>query len=88
MRIGSTKNLNIMRIMPPTHQQVTTEDVVTAIHHHHIVEAYTGAIAPKPVTVLHMLYPRTDVRTHRSLDALVNALHQRGLHQVAEMVKK
>ncbi|WP_152624239.1 hypothetical protein [Cupriavidus sp. IDO] len=76
-----------MRSMLPT-QQATTENVVTAIHHHDIVEAYTATIAPQRVAVLHMLYPRTDARTHHSLDALVNALHLRGLHEVAEMVRK
>jgi len=35
---------------------------------------------------LHMLYPRTDARTHRSLDALVNVLHGHGLHEVADLI--
>ncbi len=76
-----------MRLMPPT-QQATTESVVTAIHHQDIVESYTATKAPERVTVFHMLYPRTDARTHRSLDALVNTLHLRGLHDVAEMVQQ
>lgn len=46
-------------------------------------EAYTETVASQRIAVLHMLYPRTDARTHRSLDALVNALHVHGLHQVA-----
>ncbi|GAB7543886.1 hypothetical protein [Cupriavidus sp. CuC1] len=80
-----------MRLTPETllpTQHVTTEDVVTAIRHQDIVEAYTATSASQRVAVLHMLYPRTDARTHRSLDALVNALHVHGLHQVADMVEK
>jgi hypothetical protein len=33
-----------------------------------------------------MLYPRTDARTHRSLDTLVNVLHGHGLHEVADLI--
>jgi len=69
-------------------QQATMETAVTAIHHQDIVEAYTATMARERVAVFHMLYPRTDARTHRSLDALVNALHLRGLHRVAEMVQQ
>ncbi|MEM5430263.1 hypothetical protein VSR71_17625 [Cupriavidus oxalaticus] len=76
-----------MKLVPPK-QPAATEDVVTAIRHHHIVEAFTETAAAQRAAVLHMLYPRTDARTHRNLDALVSALHLRGLHQVAEMVKK
>jgi hypothetical protein len=79
-----------MRLTPdtllPTHA-ATTEGIVT-MRHQDIVEAYTETLASQRVAVLHMLYPRTDARTHRSLDALVNALHGHGLHQVAEMVEK
>ena len=35
-----------------------------------------------------MLYPRTDARTHRSLDELVDRLHGHGLHQVARLVSQ
>ena len=80
-----------MRLTPETvlpAQQTTTEDVVTALLHQDIVEAYTANVDLQGVAVLHMLYPRTDARTHRSLDALVNALHVHGLHQVAELVAK
>ncbi|WP_454739506.1 hypothetical protein [Cupriavidus necator] len=80
-----------MRLTPetlPPSQPVPTEDAVTAIRHQDIVEAYTAAIASQRVAVLHMLYPRTDARTHRSLDTLVNLLHVHGLHPVADMVEK
>ena len=36
--------------------------------------------------MLRMLYPRTDARTHRSLDSLVNVLHGHGLHEVADLI--
>lgn len=67
---------------------------VTAIHHQDIVAAFTAApsatavVAAAPVAVLHMLYPRTDARTHRSLDHLVGALHNHGLHDVATLVAR
>jgi hypothetical protein len=35
-----------------------------------------------------MLYPRTDTRTHVSLEALVAALNRRGMHQVARLIAK
>lgn len=66
----------------------TTDDIVTAIRHQDIVTAWSGTMAAERVAVLHMLYPRTDARTHRSLDALVNALHVHGLHQVAELIEQ
>jgi hypothetical protein len=83
--------VNIMRLTPETllpDHHTTTEDVVTAIHHQDIVAAYTATVAPRRAAVLHMLYPRTDARTHRSLDALVNALHVHGLHQVAALIEQ
>lgn len=67
---------------------VAADDVVTAIRHQDIVTAWSGTMAEQRVAVLHMLYPRTDARTHRSLDALVNALHVHGLHQVAELIEQ
>jgi hypothetical protein len=33
-----------------------------------------------------MLFPRTDVRTHHSLDALVAKLHGHGLHEEAGLI--
>nr|WP_315593582.1 hypothetical protein [uncultured Cupriavidus sp.] len=61
---------------------------VTAIHHQDIVAAFTARPASQPVAVLHMLYPRTDARTHRSLDHLVGALQNHGLHEVAALVAR
>ncbi len=66
--------------------QLEDGTVVTALNHQDIVVALSAALAPQKVAVLHMLYPRTDARTHRSLDALVAALHGHGLHQVAQLV--
>ena len=60
--------------------------VVTALNHQEIVVALSAALSSERVAVLHMLYPRTDARTHRSLDALVDALRNHGLHQVARLV--
>lgn len=67
---------------------VAADDVVTAIRHQDIVTAWSRTMADQRVAVLHMLYPRTDARTHRSLDALVNALHVHGLHKVAELIEQ
>jgi hypothetical protein len=60
--------------------------VVAALTHQDIITGLSAALAPQQVAVLHMLYPRTDARTHRSLDALVAALHRHGMHQVAHLV--
>lgn len=60
--------------------------VVTALNHQEIVVTLSALVAEKNVAILHMLYPRTDARTHRSLDALVGALHNHGLHQTAELI--
>ncbi|WP_066741455.1 hypothetical protein [Cupriavidus sp. D384] len=65
-----------------------SDDAVTAIHHQDIVAAFTAQPAASPVAVLHMLYPRTDARTHRSLDHLVGALRNHGLHEVATLVER
>ncbi|WJF92136.1 hypothetical protein QS306_15380 [Paraburkholderia bonniea] len=62
------------------------DTVVTALNHQDIVTALSATLAAQNVAVLHMLYPRTDARTHRSLDALVNVLHGHGLHQVASLI--
>ncbi|HTI16433.1 MAG TPA: hypothetical protein VL598_02080 [Trinickia sp.] len=59
---------------------------VTAITHQDIVTGLSAALAQQEVAVLHMLYPRTDARTHRSLDALVAALNGHGMHQVARLI--
>jgi hypothetical protein len=62
------------------------ERVVSSITHKDIVTVLSAALAPQTVAVLHMLYPRTDARTHTSLDALVAALNRHGMHQVARLV--
>jgi len=62
--------------------------VVAALNHQDIVVALSATLAKERVAVLHMLYPRTDARTHRSLDALVAALHGHGLHEVARLVSE
>lgn len=62
------------------------DSIVTALNHQDIVVALSSALWTQNVAVLHMLYPRTDARTHRSLDALVDVLHGRGLHVVADLI--
>ncbi|RFU44677.1 hypothetical protein [Paraburkholderia sp. DHOC27] len=69
----------------PDHNH-TEDSIVTALNHQDIVVALSAALKTQNVAVLHMLYPRTDARTHRSLDALVDKLHGHGLHQVATLV--
>ena len=64
----------------------TEDSIVTALNHQDIVVALSAALKTQNVAVLHMLYPRTDARTHRSLDALVDVLHGHGLHEVAELI--
>ncbi|HTH58794.1 MAG TPA: hypothetical protein VL689_01410 [Paraburkholderia sp.] len=59
---------------------------VAALNHQDIVVALSAALGSKRVAVLHMLYPRTDARTHRSLDTLVHILHGHGLHDVARLI--
>ncbi|RQH02750.1 hypothetical protein [Paraburkholderia dinghuensis] len=68
--------------------ELENSTVVTALNHQDIVVALSAALASERVAVLHMLYPRTDSRTHRSLDALVDVLHGHGLHQVARLVSQ
>ncbi|KAA0997766.1 hypothetical protein FVF58_47615 [Paraburkholderia panacisoli] len=62
------------------------ERVATSITHKDIVTGLSAALAPQTVAVLHMLYPRTDARTHASLDSLVEALNRHSMHQVARLV--
>jgi len=64
------------------------DTIVTALTHHEIVVALSSALASRKVAVFHMLYPRTDARTHRSLDSLVDVLHNHGLHQTASLIAK
>lgn len=64
------------------------DSVVTALNHQDIVMALSAALSAQQVAVLHMLYPRTDARTHHSLDALVDVLHGHGLHEVATLIAR
>jgi hypothetical protein len=64
----------------------TKDSIVTALNHQDIVVALSAALKTQNVAVLHMLYPRTDARTHASLDALVSKLQSHGLHKVAGLV--
>ena len=68
--------------------RTTADDTVSAIRHQDIVAAFTAQFGSQRVAVLHMLYPKTDARTHRSLDLLVGALQNHGLHQVATLVAR
>jgi hypothetical protein len=82
---GITKmDMNIDALFAATDEAEDT--VVTALNHQDIVLAMSAALEAEKVAVLHMLYPRTDARTHRSLDELVDRLHGHGLHQVARLV--
>ncbi len=69
-------------------EELAEDAVVTALNHQDIVVALSAALAKERVAVLHMLYPRTDARMHRSLDELIAALHGHGLHQVARLVSE
>jgi hypothetical protein len=69
-------------------RRTTADDTVSALHHQDIVAAFTAQLSSKQVAVLHMLYPKTDARTHRSLDNLVGALQNHGLHQVATLIAR
>jgi hypothetical protein len=62
------------------------ERVVTSVTHKDIVTALSATLGPQTVAVLHILYPRTDARTHTSQDALVSALNSHGMHQVARLI--
>jgi hypothetical protein len=68
------------------HHEHAEDSVVSSLNHQDIVVALSSALKAQNVAVLHMLYPRTDARTHSSLDSLVAALHSHGLHQVANLV--
>jgi hypothetical protein len=69
----------------PDHNH-TEDSIVTALNHQDIVVALSAALKTQNVAVLHMLYTRTDARTHHSLDALVAKLHSHGLHRVARLI--
>jgi hypothetical protein len=69
-------------------QNKTFGEIATPVDHQDIVTALSLAVADEKIAVLHMLYPRVDARNHKSLDALVGALHRHGLHEVGEMIAK
>jgi hypothetical protein len=62
------------------------ERVAITITHKDVVTGWSAALAPQAVAVLHMLYPRTDARTHASRDALVDALNRHCMHQAARLI--
>ncbi len=64
------------------------DSIVSALNHQQIVVALSALVAEQRIAVLHMLYPRTDARTHRSLDTLVSTLHGHGLHEVATLISQ
>jgi hypothetical protein len=63
-----------------------SERIVASLTHKDIVTGLSAALAPQSVAVLHMHYPRTDTRTHASLDSLVSSLNSHGMHQVARLI--
>ncbi|WP_206996463.1 hypothetical protein [Trinickia mobilis] len=77
-------NASLETLFP--NQNQAEDSIVTALNHQDIVVALSAALSAQNVAVLHMLYPRTDARTHRSLDALVDVLHGHGLHEVAGLI--
>jgi hypothetical protein len=77
-------NLAVETLFPDTEQ--AEDSTVTALTHQDIVVVLSAMLASQKIAVLHMLYPRTDARTHRSLDALVDVLHGHGLHEVARLI--
>jgi hypothetical protein len=77
-------NLAVEALFPDTEQ--AEDSIVTALTHQDIVVVLSSMLASQKVALLHMLYPRTDARTHRSLDTLVDVLHGHGLHEVARLI--
>ena len=59
---------------------------VTAVTHQDIVVGLSSLLKDQKVAVLHMLYPRTDARTHASLEALVDKMHGHGMHEAARLI--
>lgn len=77
-------NASLETLFPDHHH--AEDSIVTALNHQDIVVALSAALSSQHVAVLHMLYPRTDARTHRSLDTLVDVLRGHGLHEVAGLI--
>jgi hypothetical protein len=62
--------------------------LVTATTHQDTVTALSAALPSYDVALLHILYPRTDARTHVNRDALVAALNRHGMHDVARLIEE
>ncbi|MGP8432780.1 hypothetical protein ACT2FY_38085 [Paraburkholderia fungorum] len=75
---------DIEMLFPET--RLDGEKSVAGLTHQDIVTVLTSAPGRRSIVLLHMLYPRTDARTHHSLDSLVHSLHGHGLHQLASLV--
>ncbi|MGF6440372.1 hypothetical protein [Paraburkholderia youngii] len=69
----------------PQHVNGSTHGV-TAVTHQDLVVALSSLLKNQKVAVLHMLYPRTDARTHSSLEALVDKMHGHGMHEAARLI--
>jgi hypothetical protein len=74
--------------MPDQPKVATIADLpaVRGFTHQDIVRAFSASPDSTGTVILHILYPRIDDRTHRSLDALVDMLHAQGLHQSAQLI--
>lgn len=68
------------------HRDTAADGAVHALTHQDMVVALSALLKEQGIAVLHMLYPKTDARTHHSLESLVNKLSGRGLHDVAALV--
>ncbi|WP_321969153.1 hypothetical protein [Paraburkholderia tropica] len=60
---------------------------VLAVNHNEIVSTLSRMLQEQGIVLLHMLYPRTDARTHQSLDALSQVLRGQGEHEVASLIE-
>lgn len=60
---------------------------VAALHHQDIASAFSLVLADHELALLHVLYPRTDAKTHENQQTLVHALHGHGLHAVAQLIE-
>lgn len=62
------------------------ETSVVGLTHQDIVTALTSVSGHPGIVLLHILYPRTDARTHSSLDSLVHVLNGHGMHELARLL--
>lgn len=60
---------------------------VVAVNHNDIVSTLSKMLQEQGIVLLHMLFPRTDARTHQNLDALIQVLRGHGEHQVASLIE-